>query len=95
MNEPANPPANKEKPKNKMTLAAQACVLPSPKKEFCPSVNKLDFSMEFTISIPKVEHMNGIQSTKVMCTTLALTVLEYIAASTIDQNPIANNAPER
>lgn len=95
MKEPAKPPANKENPKNKITLAAQACELPSPKKEFCPSANKFDFSIEFTMNMPKVEQINGIQSTKVICTTLALTVLEYIAASTIDQKPIANKAPAR
>lgn len=32
MNEPANPPANKENPKNNITLAAQALELPLDKK---------------------------------------------------------------
>lgn len=49
--------------------------------------------MELTMSIPKVEQMNGIQSTNVTWTTLALTVLEYTAASNMDQNPTAKRAP--
>jgi hypothetical protein len=94
---PAKPPANKEKPKNNITLAAQALGLPPPLKndELLASVNKLDFSMEFTINIPKVEHIKGIQSTNVTWAIEAFTVLEYIAASTIDQNPMAYNAPAK
>lgn len=59
MNDPANPPANNENPKNNITLAAQAFELPLDKKlaELLGSLNKLDFSMEFTIIIPKVEQM--------------------------------------
>lgn len=76
MKEPANPPANKENPKNKITLAAQALVFSSPKNEFWPSANKFDFSIRLTINMPKVEQMNGIQSTKLIWTTLALTVFE-------------------
>lgn len=79
MKEPANPPANKENPKNKITLAAQAVELPDPlpkNEELFPSAIKLDFSIELTINIPNVEQIKGIQSTKVTCTMEALTVLE-------------------
>lgn len=76
MKEPANPPANNEKPKKRITRAAHALPLPSPKNRFWPSENKFDFSIELTIIIPSVEQINGIQSTNVTCATLAFTVLE-------------------
>ncbi|GMF74047.1 unnamed protein product [[Candida] boidinii] len=56
-------------------------------------LNRFDFSMELTIIIPIVEQIIGIQSTNVTWTIDALTVLLKIAASTIDQKPIAYNAP--
>jgi len=92
--EPANPPANKEKPQNNITLATHAVLFPFElKKELLESLKRLAFSIELTINIPKVEQIKGIQSTKVIWTIDALTVFEYIAASIIDQNPIAYNAP--
>lgn len=67
INEPANPPANNENPKNKITLAAHALDgLEDKNDEEFGSLSKLDFSIELTINIPNVEQMNGIQSTNVI-----------------------------
>lgn len=94
--EPATPPANKENPQKRITLATHVVRLPLVfKKESLESLKRLDFSIELTIIIPEVEQMNGIQSVNVICIFEALTVLEYIAASIIAQNPIAYNAPDR
>lgn len=59
MKEPATPPAKRANPKNSITLAAAEEELPKEVEK------RADFSIEFTINIPKVEEMNGIQSVNV------------------------------
>lgn len=75
--EPATPPANKENPRKRITLAVQVVVeLPPKPPPPNASFNKRFFSIEFTMSMPNVAQVIGIQSTKVTCTSEALTVLE-------------------
>ena len=89
INDPAKPPAKRENPKKRTTLACQAVDESLPRNDVLLSDKRLLFSIRLTINIPKLRQINGIQSTKVTWTTEALTVLEKIAASMISQNPMA------
>ncbi|KAH3659897.1 hypothetical protein OGATHE_005942 [Ogataea polymorpha] len=76
-----------------MNSTRRACHLIEPLPKLSDAINCF-LSIMFTVMVPKVLQMKGIQSTKVTWTTEALTVLEKMEASTIAQKPMAYNAPE-